>query len=260
MSTFVYQGKNRIYLGARAVLIENDREIASEWAANHIQLNPAYSWILGKFVEAERANNNQQYFSLDGLRMGQPSIAHSPMNMNHSARNIVGAFVATEMIFPATEGAAEGMNPYIESLGVFWRYYFPQEYKMVKMAQEEGSLFYSMECIPRALQTVGGADDSVEYPYEGIQSKNYPDEINERQVAINLVDPHFVGGALIIPPNKPGWSNAEAKSVARYMESQWEMAEKIYEGVQDESPHLSPREWEALMSELLRMHLGAEQS
>ena len=255
MSTFLFYGKDRIYLGARAYLVEGEREVASEWAREHILHNPAHAWVLGKFVEAERANNNQQYFSLEGLRMGSPSIAHSPMNINHSSRNVVGAFVASELVYPISEVSDEQMNPYIESLGVFWKYYFPNEYKSVQRAHEEGSLFYSMECIPSALQTVGGSDDSAIYPYEGVNSPNYPDEINERSVAIHLVDPHFVGGALILPPNKPGWSRAESKVVANYMKEQWAEVESMYEqaGNTSENDGYTVGEWETLMGALVLM-------
>lgn len=247
MSTFVFEGQNRFYLGARAHLLENDREVASDWAQKHIVSNPAHAWVLGRFVESDKANNNNQYFSLEDLRVHRPTIANAPLNINHSARNIVGAFVASDLIYPDTED----LNPYIESLGVVWRYYFPEEYQQVQKANAEGSLFYSMEAVPRAVASVGGSDDSVEYPYEGRTSPNYPAEINERTVPVRLIDPHFVGGALIIPPVKPGWSNADVKQVAKFMNERWQDAELAYAGIQAAAPDLDPASWEALMGELI---------
>lgn len=260
MTTFAYQGKDRFYFGARAFLLEESRETASEWATQYINTHPAHSYILGKFVEANKANNNQQYFTLQGLQMGRPTIQNAPMNINHSARNIVGTFVASELIYPSTEDAQEGYNPFIESLGVFWKYYFPDEYRTIQSAHESASLFYSMECVPRALQTVGGQDDSIEYPYEGVSSANYPEEINKRSVAINLVDPLFVGGALIIPPTKPGWSRAEVKSIAAFMSDRWDEAERAYHGIAEASPEQDPATWESLMQEIMYRDYMAELS
>ena len=252
--TFTFEGNHSIFFGSQATLIEQERECASEWASSHIRLNPAHAFVLGKFVEADRANLNNQYFSLEGLQMANPTIAHAPMNLNHNPRNIMGAFVDSELIYP--EQAAditENAHPYIESLGVIWKYYFPKEYQDVKTAAEEGDLFYSMECVPRAVSTVGGVDDSIEYPYEGRNSPNYPDELNERSVPMNLVDPHFVGGALVIPPAKPGWNKAEVTQVAQFMKDQLKEAELAYEGIAGASPDLESEIWESLMGELILM-------
>lgn len=252
MSSFSIEGNDRFYFGAQATLIETDREIASEWAGKHILLNPAHAFVLGKFVEADRANKNQQYFALDSLKNSQPTIAHAPMNINHNPRNIVGAFVASEMIYPTGEASDDMQtNPYIESLGVFWKYYFPDEYRTVQEAAKTGSLFYSMECVPRAISSIGGVDDTKEYPYEGRQSPNYPDELNARTVPMKLVDPHFVGGALVIPPAKPGWDRAEVTQVSKWMEDNWKEAELAYEGMKNAAPHLTALEWEVMMGELM---------
>lgn len=255
--TFSFEGKNRFYFGARAHLIENDRETAAEWAAPHIVQNPAHAWVIGRFVEADRANNNKQYFKLGELQAAQSTITHAPMNMNHSWRNIVGSYVANEMIYPtggneAAGSSDDGLNPYVESLGVFWKYYFPDEYRQVQAAHSQGKLFFSMEAIPESLSTIGGADDTAVYPYEGRQSPNYPDEINERSCAgVVLNKPHFVGGALIIPPVNPGWSNADVRSVANYMDASLRQAEMAYEEISMAAPDLAAQQWESMMQELL---------
>lgn len=256
METFSFVGRNSIYLGARATLLEDSRETASQWAADKITINPAHSWVLGKFVEADRANNNNQYFAMDGLEFGKPTIDHAPMNINHSARNIVGAFVASELVFPTGEEQASDEHPYIESLGVFWRYYFQDEYKSVSKANAEGSLFYSMECVPEYVSTVGGEDDSVQYAYQGRQSPSYPQELNSREVPMKLGNPHFVGGALIIPPVKPGWSNANTSVVAGYMKDCWKEAELAYQSIATAFPEEDPAKWEEIMRELIVLSEG----
>lgn len=245
--SFIYEGKNRIYIGTEAQLIENEREIASDWAAKHVLLNPAHAWVLGKFVESDRANKNQQYFALEDLQIANPTIAHAPMNINHNARNIVGAYVASELIYPTAEDAAESMNPYIESLAVVWKYYFPDEYRAIQKAAGAGGLFYSMECVPSAVSTVGGTDDEKTYPYEGRQSPSYPRELNERSVPMKLHQPHFVGGALVLAPEKPAWNKADVQQVSSFMNDSWKQAEMAYE--HDEETDAAV--WESLMSDLI---------
>lgn len=257
MSTFLFEGKRSIFLGAQAQLIDTQKEVASDWAVDKITINPANAWILGKFVEADNANNNGQYFAMGDLELAKPSIDHAPMNINHSSREIVGAFVASELVFPVGEQAAQE-NPYIESLGVFWRFVYPDAYRLVQKAAAEGSLFYSMEAIPEYVSTVGGADDSIRYEYAGRTSPTYPDELNAREVPMRLGNPHFVGGALIIPPVRPGWSGANTGVVAEYMEECWQEAERAYEGIKSAAPHLDARVWEAAMAELILMDAEME--
>lgn len=254
--TFSFEGKNRFYFGARAQLIENEREMAADWAIPHIVHNPAHAWVIGRFVEADRANNNKQYFKLGDLQVAQPTITYAPMNINHSWRNIVGAYTASELVYPTGETAGEsdeGLNPYIESLGVVWKYYFPDEYRMVQAANAQGKLFFSMEAIPESLSTIGGSDDAAVYAYEGRQSPNYPDEINERSCSgIVLNKPHFTGGALIIPPVNPGWSNADVTQVAQYMDDSFRQAEMANEEPTMAVPNVAAaQQWQAAMDELL---------
>lgn len=263
MPTFIYEGKNRFYFGAQARLVENDRETASDWATPHIINNPAHAYVIGRFVEAEKANQNKQYFTLSGLQVARPTITNAPLNVNHSWRNIVGSFLATEMIYPTGEAAATDMpsNPFIESLGVVWRYYFPDEYRMIQAAHASGGLFFSMEAIPESISTIGGSDDSAVYAYDGRVSPNYPEEINSRSVdAIVLNNPHFVGGALIIPPVKPGWSNADVTAVSHYMEESLKEAEMAYESISEAAPDLEASQWEHIMEELLFRDYEAEES
>lgn len=276
--TTVVEGKHSIFMGAQAFLLENDRETASSWASEHITKNPAYKWVLGRFVEADRPNNNKQLFSLEGLQMSRPTIAHAPMNLNHSSRRVVGAYVATDLVYP-TDGASvesadltcgapifdadgkqigvvgelaqvsdAGLNPYIEALGVFWRRYFPEEYALVEAAHAEGRLYYSMECVPQQVQCAGAAGCGETYEYDGRVSDTYCSHLNEHVSDKFLINPHFTAGAVLVQGVRPGWSHADVHTlVAGYAD----LAETIYDGVSRDLSHLDPRDWELLMNELL---------
>lgn len=279
--TVYFEGKRSFFLGAQAIVLEQDRECASSWATQHVVHNPAHRYVLGRYVEADRANNNRQLFSLDGLKMGQPSLQYAPMNMNHQARRVVGAFVASELLYPtgpattpdmitcdkcgeiydpkidevcphchdtAAFATASDEKPYIEALGVFWRHYFRDEFDLVQRAHSEGRLFFSMETIPREIQCTGAGGCEGKFEYAGVTSTTYCSHLNERTSDKYLIEPHFTAGAILVPPVMPGWSNANIHSlVAKHAE----LAERIYDGVAAEMTHLEPREWELLMHDLL---------
>lgn len=254
------EGNNSFFFGARATLLDDSREIASSWASDYVRSNPAVKWILGKYIEADRANNNKQYWYFDDLKKAQPTINHAPMNLNHQARNIVGAYVATEMMYPVQEpeeaATQATQNPYIEALGVLWSYYFPDETKVIQEAHDSGNLFYSMECVARSITCGGDFGCNEEFAYEGRISENYCEHLNENLSWKILNDPHFLAGALIIPPEKPGWHGAEIKELAKAVEREAEQAEAIYASLAKEFPEQEHFEWEQKMLSLMaRAHL-----
>lgn len=258
MST-VIRGTKSYFMGAQAFLLEDERETASTWASKYVKDNPAIKWILGRYVEADNPNNNRQAWAYEDLRIAQPTIDHAPMNMIHQARNIVGTYVGTEMLYPTGDSAAEAQNPHIEALAAFWKYYFPDELKLVQRAHDEGQLFFSMECVAETLRFTDG-EETAEFAYKGPFHESYG-EWNERSSATRWLDkPHFLGGALIVPPVKPGWSNAEVKSLSQYVSAHQEVAEATYESVKQQVPHLSAEKIEQIMLGLLQNQVEEEWS
>lgn len=249
-----FTGNDRYYIAGQAWVMDaatrglrGMESASSDWATAHMIPNEAISYVLGRFVEANKANNNKQYFKLAALEEAQSSISFSPVNINHQSTP-VGCFVASAMQYPKDEGE----NPYVEALSAVWKMYIPEAYALIQRAYAEGNLFYSMEAVPESLSTVGGEDDTKEYAYKGIKDDSYPDSINARSCeGIVLNKPHFVGGALIIPPAKPGWSNADVKQMSKFMGQTWETAEAIYAGAQTIAPDGDPAIWEALMGQLM---------
>ena len=224
-----------------AVLIDDKKDTASAWASKYIRHNPALKWIVGNYVEADNANSNGQYWTLDDLILKGATVDHAPMNMGHEAHSIVGTYVASEMIYPTQAN----VHPYIETVSAMWRYYFPEAYAKIEEAYQEGTLFQSMECIADSITCVGteqacGATFAYQGPYG-----NYCEHINEGTAYRQLDNPHFVGGGLIIPPLAPGWKNAEINEVSELVNDN--EGEKVYAEVATEAPHLQPAQWESLM-------------
>jgi hypothetical protein len=255
------ESENSFHIGARAELIPDDREVAAgHWAAPHIIPNPANAYVIGRYAESGRANNNRQLFALEGLQSGRQTLQHAPVNMNHSQRRVVGAFVASELVYPTRpeeeeqkEAAMavpdEKLNPFMESLAVVWKHYFPDEYRAVAMAQAEGALYYSMETIPEKIGCAGDGGCGAQFSYEGPKSQNYCTHLNETSSDKLLINPHFIGGALIVPPVRPGWSNANIKAID--VKADADQMESVYAQISEDFAHLGPVQWEHLMSEVL---------
>lgn len=258
--TIVVEGENSYHITSLAQILPDDREVASEWARQHVQPNPAYKWILGKYAEADRANSNKQFWALDQLQMAQPTITHAPMNILHRERHIVGAFTATEMIYPATNEAAALDHPYIEALAVFWKRFFPNELAIIEQAHNQGALFFSMECVAQSVKCSGDQGCGEEYEFKGPSDLSYCDHINKHLSVKELINPHFLAGGLIVPPAAPGWKGADAGVMAasRLLKAHENELDTIYDALVAEASHLDPKAWEALMIEILRQSEDAQ--
>lgn len=250
-NTIVVKGKNSYFLGARAYVLDEDREMAdASWASQYIKPNKAFKWILGRYVEADNANRNRQYWTAGDLQLKHPTVKYAPLNMLHQQNHIVGAYVASEMLYP-TDEAAEGNDfAHVEALAAFWKYYFPGELAMVEKAHAEGSLFYSMECVGETVTFRDGMNEET-FPYRGPQDESYG-AWNENANAIKQLDnPHFLGGALILPPASPGWANANIKELSAYVEKHQAETEMVYNGVKEQANHLTPEQIEAITLDLI---------
>lgn len=255
--TIVVPGSHSYFLGARARVVDDQKELAADnWFGEHIAANSALKWIVGRYVEADNPNQNRQMWTHADLAMAEPTIQYAPMNLLHDQRNIVGTFTNTSMMYPTEELAQEGANPWIEALGAFWKAYFPEELELVERAHAEGALFFSMECIGESV-TFHTADfsETETFPFKGAFHESYGDW-NKTEGAIRQIDnPHFLGGALILPPTQPGWKGAEITDIAKHVKDHADAAEAVYDGIEAEAPHLSSQQIEEVMLGFLQKGL-----
>lgn len=251
MSVLV-EGTRSVYLGAQAWLLDDNVETA--WAERHVTKHPTVRYLLGRYVEADKANNNGQIFALKELQTARGHIGHTPLNMVHRPHYIVGHFVDAEIMYP-TEGAKDGgegvENPHVEALAAFYRFYFPEEFAEVERAHKEGQLFYSMECIPKTVTCASVCGQ--EFAYDGRQSPTYCAHLNSPRAQKRLNNPSFLGGALIIPPAKPGWSRADITQLSRLVSEHAAEADQIYQEVKTAMPGMDVAQWEGTVNELMMM-------
>lgn len=240
------ENEGGILVGGRAILLDDARECA--WAEKYVRHDPDLKWVLGNYVEADNANDNGHIFPLDDLKASQATIFNKPLNMLHQYRRIVGNFAGAELLYPMEQDAKASTKPYVEALAAFYRYYFPEEYKAIEEAHAEGSLFYSMEAVPKTLTCAEPGCD-LEFAYRGRIHDSYCAHLQEPVARRKLNRPHFKGGAIIIPPVSPGWSGADIKELSELMAQP--AAEAVYEACKEAAPHLSSQEWESVMFQFL---------
>lgn len=255
--SIIVEGQKSFHIASAAWLVEQDRELA--WAEKHVINNRAYAWVLGKYVGTGKANDNGHIFNAEELVEARQSLVHAPMNMLHRAHHIMGTYVANEVIWPKdaaqSASAATGQQvtetePFLEALAAFYRYYFPDEYVAVEKAHKEGTLAWSMECVPQTV-TCAGAECGKTFEYAGRQSESYCAHLNAPGAKKMMGRPHFTAGALVLPPARPAWRNANVTSLDTLVRTELEAAERMYNQVASEFPHLESSDWERMMALLL---------
>jgi hypothetical protein len=250
--TTIVETDTRLWVGSRAELLEGDKLVA--WAEDHVRLDPDLGWILARYVEAENANDNGHIFPLEDLKAAQATLPFKPLNMLHHGHYNVGTLVAASLLYPTDElAAAAQTHPYIETLAAFWRSQFPEEYRLVERAHKEGALYISHECMP---ETVTCPTCDMTAAYAGKVSDTYCDHMNGITKPKRLNKPTFNAGGLIIPPVRPGWTGAEITELAQLIEERAAEAEAIYAALEQDLDHLSPKDWEAMMAQILKAAEG----
>ncbi len=246
--------QHSVWMGSQAWIVQNDLEMA--WAERHYTQNSAFRHILGRYVMAEDLNSNGQSFHLEELRTAQSSLVHSPLNINHKRDKVYGAYVASDLVYPMgadSAGAiAEAIRaPYMEALAVFYHNLFPEEFRVVEKAHAEGALFFSMEALPRSV-TCRADGCGQEFSWMGPKAPDYCEHLAESRVAPRWLNkPHFLGGALIVPPVRPGWRQADITDLSRIVQENALLAEQVYDSIAAEMPHLDPATWEQMMLQVL---------
>lgn len=250
---------NGFAIGSSAALIDEDG-IARAWAERHVRKDPDLRWIVGNYVEANNANSNGHIFPLDELVTAQHTIPGKPLNMLHREHYIVGYFAGACLLqpdgseFQAAEKtdnpSGEGQHPFVEALAGLWHNRFPEEFFQIQTAHKEGSLFFSMEAIPEAVSCPTCQHEAV---FAGLESDTYCAHMQGATGPKVLRRPVFSGGAIIIPPVRPGWNRADIKTISKMYEEGRVDPEAVLADIATELPHLAPREWETLMAQVITL-------
>lgn len=235
---FLTEANGKTLLTAPAAIVHEDFEKA-------MAPNPFFMYVAGAFVGAEQANRNGAFWSTSDLEIGAPTVQHGPLNWLHEERKIVGALAQAKLVKPSVEQAALQANPRIDAMAAVWKYIWPQESTVMEMAAEQGKLWYSMECVSETVNCVD--HECGKYPYMDVmrQEASVCEHVRLKTGTRRFEQPAFLGGAVIVPPVRPGWADANLslmKQAASYSEKSYEQAGK---------PTVDAGEWERLMAQVL---------
>lgn len=251
----IHEGNNgAFYLGGRAMLLDRDDAPPTAWAERHVRSDPDMKWILGNYVEGDNANLNGHIFPAADLEPSLPSLAHKSLNMLHHHEYIVGSFAGAELQ-PAGDGPdAAAKPPIMEALAAFWKSLFPKEYEAIEKAHAEGALYYSMEAWPKTISCPAEGCGHTN-TWKGKQHPSYCAHMNSSPVSAKVLhQPRWLGGAIIIPPIKPGWDRADIKALAGLMKSSADAAEALHDDIARTLPDADPRQWESMMQMIMLGH------
>lgn len=223
------------------------------WAERHVRKDPEIKWLLGNFVEADRPNQNGHIFPLEDLRASYHTLEHKALTMLHHEQYVVGTYAGAELLKPdgtelQAEEALEDGYPYVESLSAMWHKRFQDEFLAIRGAHAEGALFYSHETTPGE---VSCPECDLRVPFAGLESDTYCGHMNGVTGPKRAHDFIFSGGAIILPPARPGWNRADMKQIAELVQKHPADAESAYEALAASAPHLDPRKWEEMMHQVL---------
>ena len=234
--------------------------VADDWAVD--KSNPFVMWIGGDFAEADNPNQNTQFWTAGDLELAEYTIRYAPLNMVHKFRQPIGFYAATKTVKleqPAADAAGKKAEKQgsmkIQALAGLWTHIFPMEAAQAEAADEAGLLFYSMEC--RGTHLTCGTDEArglsgcgETFDYMAIDT--HCQHLQDRSSVRHIVNPTFRGGALIVPPVKPGWKNAHASivtdSVMQEAAAFAEQNQAQYELLDAAGADLSVAGWERLMA------------
>lgn len=213
--------------------------------------NPYMMWLQGRFVEAEKANRNGAFWSTADLQYGEMSVRNGPLNWLHDEKLVIGTIADNALVMPS-ENAAEGGHPrpYMAAVSSVWKWVHPDKVNEIQRANDMGRLYYSMECVGREISCVsdethvGGCGKSFDYITAMTSPQATCEHMQSRTAARRIVDPAFLGGAVIVPPTQPGWAMANVE----IMRQSAAMAEATAESAGENTAS----EWELLMAQVLR--------
>lgn len=273
METMVFDKGHSTYLVNVARVVKKQTDVSSDLAASVAdeswtveESNPFIQWIAGDFVEADNANSNTQFWTAGDLELAEYTIRYSPLNMVHKFRQPIGFYAATKTVKLDREEAGltlvkpeeKAGSMKIQALSGLWTHIFPFEAAQAEAADAEGLLFYSMEC--RGTHLTCGTDEAKGLQgcgktFEYMQIDTHCEHLLERSSVRHIVKPTFRGGALIVPPVKPGWKNASASilqdSVMQEAAMYAEQNEAQYNALVAGGAELTASGWEQLMAQLV---------
>ncbi len=228
---------DKFYATSKAYIVTEPKDFPVEMADNFSMKssNPSFIWIAGRYVQADHANKKGHFWTVQDLKESEASIVHTPLNVAHKWERPVGSVVQTKMV-SREEGADGPASPEIQALSVIWALVFPQVASEVRESHKQGTLFYSMECIAAEKQCLQ-CEQTFDYRASGADVCEHLG--SDERAPRRFIDTTFLGAALIYPPARPAWKDADITDVASQLTREY--AER----------DLEASRWEGLMEHVM---------
>lgn len=227
----VVEGSGKLVLATKAAsVVDVEDEMAQHFGREMANGDGPHLWLAGRYVGADERNRNGAYWSSGDLEVGQPTVAHGPVNWLHEEKHVIGAIAGSRLV--EREAAAEGLGTHIVALAAVWPWIYPEESKVIRQASEAGSLWLSMECVSKEVACI---DESCG---KTLDYRTYITEKASRcehlATGRRFKDPIFEGVGIIVPPVRPGWADAHARVTVAQAESLVERQAASFTGMGDE--------------------------
>lgn len=268
--SIILPGRRGFSIATTSSVLEEDKAIAWEAAKDRIVPRIDMGWIMSNYVDLSppedlRPNENGHIFTLADGEKHYRMVQDTPLNWLHHDRFIVGHHVEAELMYhlegepvSAADGTpARPPGGHVETLAAFYRRIYPEQWSKVKDAHDAGLLHSSMEALPDTVtcQTDGCCGET--FPFDGAWSKTYCEAMQKPSRSFLCNDPLFIGGAVVVPPHRPGWRDASAIEVATYLEKHPQEAERMFAAVSAAHPDLDDDTCETILAALLAAaHVG----
>jgi len=229
-------------------------DISAKWQ-EQAQSNPYFKWVAGRFVGSGAPNENGASWTTGDLQFGHMGVKHGPLNWIHQSHKIIGSIADAHLTsgitdqFVGNQMAAAPIDPHITTLASVWEWIWPDESAVLDMASETGKLNLSMECVSEAVQCTGPNGCEQTFNYMDAQFGMACEHINTRSSTRRMVNPSFLGGAVVVPPAEPGWKEANAIVMSKAGPMAAEAASAALAGTGDS-------EWEMLMGSVVAYGLS----
>jgi len=213
--TLLEQIGDKLYMTSRAYVVEDVSELPRELASTYDKktLNESFVWIAGRYVQANNLNKNGHFWTYDDLQKGEQSIRYTPLNVLHKWDRPVGVFVETKMVQREDRvGSTDRLLPEIQALSLLWGANFPELAHQVRDAHAAKKLWYSMECIAESKQCL--TCEQI-FPFRATASEVCEHLATDPKSPRRFINPTFLGGALVFPPDAPAWPDADITEVAK---------------------------------------------
>lgn len=207
--SFVIESDSGLYLTAPATILDEGKAAAWEKASS---ANPRYLYMQGRFVEADSPNRNNAFWSTQDLELAQATVTNGPLNWLHDEKHIIGTLTDSKMVY---REQADDVGNHIQAMSAVWKFIYPREAEIIEKASASNTLWYSMECVSESVTCIDGpgkpgCGETFEYATVMREPGKVCGHLREKSSIRRFNQPTFLGGAVIIPPVRPGWGKADA--------------------------------------------------